>query len=114
MCHLGLRETAHVTQEGTVAGKASGKAWGGGVRLQGRQRGGGREGGREAAGWRRLTRGGRDTPQRDTPGLQHGFVCGKLYKFNIPGPSVRITARQCIGVQAFSRNPIQSENLGRG
>ena len=96
MCHVGLRETAHVTQEGTVAGEAAGEGRG------------------KAAGWRRLTRAGRDTPQRDTPGLQHGFVCGKLYKFNIPGLSVRITARQCIGVQAFSRNPIQTENLGRG
>ena len=42
LCHVGTRETAHVTQEGTVAGEASGKACrgGGGVRLQGRQRGG--------------------------------------------------------------------------
>lgn len=50
----------------------------------------------------------RDTPQRDTPGLQHSRDCGKLDKFNIPGLSVWITTRQCIGIQAFRRS------LGRG
>jgi hypothetical protein len=49
-----------------------------------------------------------DTPKRDTPGLQRGPRCVRLFQFNIPPCALQrvwITARQCIGLQF---------NLGRG